>query len=58
MNYRQNNKINQITTDTLVIGVDIAKYMHVARAIDDRGIELTKKIASKNTLEGFLAFEK
>ena len=58
MNYRQNNKINQITTDTLVIGVDIAKYTHVARAVDERGIELSKKIAFKNTLEGFLAFEK
>lgn len=43
MNYRQNSKINQITTTTAIIGVDIAKFEHVARAVDDRGRELSKK---------------
>ncbi|MGM0873856.1 MAG: hypothetical protein ACQEWV_03485 [Bacillota bacterium] len=32
MNYNQNNKIAQITSQTLIIGVDIAKHKHVARA--------------------------
>lgn len=37
MNYNQNEKIAQITSQTLIIGVDIAKYKHVARAQDFRG---------------------
>ncbi|MGP4062498.1 hypothetical protein [Halobacillus sp. H74] len=32
MNYNQNEKIAQITSQTLVRGVDIAKFKHVARA--------------------------
>lgn len=39
MNYNQNEKIAQITSQTLIIGVDIAKFKHVARAQDYRGIE-------------------
>ncbi|MCP1308712.1 IS110 family transposase [Paenibacillus tyrfis] len=42
MNYNQNNKIAQITPQKLVIGVDIAKYKHVARAQDFRGLEFGK----------------
>lgn len=38
MNYNQNEKIAQITAQTLIIGVDIAKFKHVARAQDYRGI--------------------
>lgn len=57
MNYRQNERINQITQETLIIGVDIAKFYHVARALDDRGIDLSKKITFRNSLEGFLKFE-
>jgi len=38
MNYSQNKKILQLTDKTLIIGVDIAKYKHVARAQDFRGI--------------------
>ena len=40
MNYNQNHKIAQITPKTLVIGIDIAKHHHVARAQDYRGMEL------------------
>ncbi|MEH7110114.1 IS110 family transposase, partial [Bacillus sp. JJ1764] len=39
MNYNQNEKIAQITSQTLIIGVDIAKFKHVARAQDYRGME-------------------
>ena len=39
MNYNQNDKIAQITSHTLIVGVDIAKFKHVARAQDFRGIE-------------------
>ena len=38
MNYNQNHKIAQITSKTLVIGIDIAEHHHVARAQDYRGI--------------------
>lgn len=32
MNFNQNHKITQITSETLIVGVDIAKHNHVARA--------------------------
>jgi transposase len=37
MNCTQNEKLNQVTPHTLIVGVDIAKFKHVARAQDDRG---------------------
>ena len=56
MKYNQNFKIMQITDDTLVIGVDIAKKTHFARAFDWRGIELDKTISFKATDVGFKEF--
>ncbi|SDI70979.1 IS110 family transposase, partial [Natribacillus halophilus] len=56
MNYTQNEKLAQITPETLIIGVDIAKNKHVARAIDDRGFEFGKRINFTNDLEGFETF--
>jgi len=38
MDFTQNERLNQINEQTLIIGIDIAKHKHVARAIDDRGI--------------------
>ncbi len=38
MKNTQNEKILQIKNDTLVVGVDIAKRFHFARAFDYRGI--------------------
>ncbi|SNT55324.1 hypothetical protein SAMN05444672_1497 [Bacillus sp. OK838] len=33
MNYNQNHKISQITSETLIVGVEhFAKHKHVARA--------------------------
>lgn len=40
MNYKQNEKIAQVTEKTLVIGVDIAKETHYARAFNYRGQEI------------------
>lgn len=52
MNYNQNDKIAQITSQTLIIGVDIAKFKLVARAQDYRGMEFGSpcflKIRSKD----------
>jgi transposase len=58
MNYNQNKKIAQITSQTLIIGVDIAKFKHVARAQDFRGMEFGSPCYFENTKEGFLHFIK
>ena len=46
MNYTQNEKIEQVTDSTMVVGVDIGSQIHYARAFDNRGRELTKRIFS------------
>jgi transposase len=53
MNYTQNQKISQITPSTLVIGIDVAKEKHVARAQDDRGLEFGKRLIFQNRIDGF-----
>jgi transposase len=40
MDFKQNQKINQVTEQTLVIGIDIAKRTHFAYFLDDVGIPL------------------
>ncbi len=58
MNYTQNEKIEQVSDATLVIGVDIGSQLHYARAFDNRGKELTKKVFSfGNDIEGFNSFD-
>lgn len=57
MNYKQKERLNQLTRETLIIGVDIAKEFHVARAQDIRGIEFGKSIKFNNSLSGYLEFE-
>ncbi|MGO4699558.1 IS110 family transposase [Paenibacillus sp. 2TAB26] len=52
----QNERINQITSSTLIVGVDIAKFKHVARAQDYHGVELGKSITFENNREGFELF--
>ncbi|WP_281975600.1 IS110 family transposase [Halobacillus litoralis] len=56
MNHNRNNKINQTTEDSLVIGIDIAKKTHYACALDDRGRELQRPLGFKQSLEGFEYF--
>ena len=56
-NYTQNEKIEQVTDSTIVVGVDIGSQIHYARAFDNRGRELTKRVFSfHNDLEGFNSF--
>lgn len=55
MNYTQRQRIQQITEKTLIIGTDIAKFKHVARAEDFRGIELGKHLIFENNHMGFVA---
>ncbi len=49
---KQNQRITRISDKTLVVGADIAKETHVARAIDYRGIELGKDCVFSNTRTG------
>ncbi|EGD50782.1 transposase [Thermoanaerobacter ethanolicus JW 200] len=52
MKYTQNEKILQVTEDTLIAGVDIAKESHYARAFDYRGVEYGKYLRFENNREG------
>lgn len=57
MNLTQNDRLNQVTADTLVVGVDIGSQDHYARAFDWRGFEFTKRAFKfSNTGVGFLSF--
>ena len=50
---RQKQKVIAITTDTLVVGVDIAKNYQWARFVDFRGIEHDRVLKFKNSRGGF-----
>lgn len=56
MNYKQNEKLNQLNEKTLVVGIDVSKKFHVARAQDYRGIEFGKSIKFNNDRDGFNEF--
>lgn len=57
MNYTQNKKIEQVTADTLIIGIDIVSDFNYASAFDRRGVEVAKRVFKfKNTLSGFNSF--
>lgn len=56
MNYNQNKRIMQINEQTLIVGVDIAKEKHVARAQDFRGIEYGRTLSFSNSNRGFIEF--
>lgn len=58
MNYTQNQKIEQITEKTLIVGVDIGSRIHYARAFDWRGRELSKVLKFANCRDGFDRFHK
>jgi transposase len=57
MKRTQNEKILQIKNETLVVGIDIGKETHYARAFDYRGIELAKLLQFANTARGYAAFD-
>ena len=58
MNYKQNEKIEQVTDITLVVGVDIGSETHFARAFDNRGREVTKRVFKfSSNLNGFISFQ-
>jgi len=53
MKRTQNEKILQIKNETLVVGIDIGKETHYARAFDYRGIELAKLLRFSNSAQGY-----
>ncbi len=58
MNFTQNEKISQVTDETLVVGIDISSEMHYARAFDWRGLELSKIFKFESTSYGFKDLKK
>ncbi|MBD8071642.1 IS110 family transposase [Bacillus sp. PS06] len=56
MDFKQNQKINQVTEKTLVVGIDIAKRTHYACFVDDRGRVLQKSFAVSQSNSGFNYF--
>lgn len=59
MNTKQNERISQVSSDTLVIGVDIGEEKHYARAFDYRGLEFSRRALSfSNSDAGFNIFYK
>jgi transposase len=57
MKSTQNEKISQIKFETLVVGIDIGKETHYARAFDYRGIELARLLKFSNTDQGYQRFD-
>ena len=54
MNYKQNEKINQVKESTLVVGIDIGSTTQYARAFDWRGIELGKPMIRRRCFLTFI----
>ena len=46
-------RIEAITTQTLIVGIDAAKDVHCARITDYRGLNLCKPVKVNNTTDGF-----
>ncbi len=54
----QNAKIEAVTENILVVGIDVGSEFHYARAFDWRGIEYSKKhFKFSNTEPGFTEFK-
>ncbi|OIK17174.1 IS110 family transposase [Bacillus sp. MUM 116] len=53
MQNKQNQLIEKISVKHLVVGVDIAQQLHVARAVNFRGIVVGDPLTFKNNEEGF-----
>ncbi len=53
MQDKQNQLIERISTQHLVVGVDIAQEFHVARAVNFRGIIVGDPLSFENNEEGF-----
>ena len=48
MNLTQNDRLNQVTANTLIVGVDVGSKTHFCRAFDWRGFELSSQMLCKS----------
>jgi transposase len=48
-----NQRLEEITAGTLIVGVDVAKSLQWARFVDYRGVEIGKALSFKNNRQGF-----
>jgi transposase len=53
MKNRTNQRLEEITAGTLIVGVDVAKENQWARFVDYRGVEIGKAMLFKNNRQGF-----
>ena len=53
MKNRTNQKLEEITAETLIVGVDVAKSLQWARFVDYRGVEVSKTVSFQNNRQGF-----
>lgn len=53
MQNKQNQLIERITEHHLVVGIDIAQQVHVARAVNYRGIVIGDPLSFENNEAGF-----
>ncbi|MGG0413397.1 IS110 family transposase, partial [Peribacillus simplex] len=58
MQDKQNQLIERISDKHLVVGVDIAQQLHVARAVNFRGIVVGDPLTFENNEEGFASLLK
>jgi transposase len=55
---KQNQLFENVTINNLVIGVNIAQEIHVARAVNLRGITLGNPLEFSNDEVGFRSFDR
>jgi len=53
MKNRTNQRLEEITVGTLIVGVDVAKTVQWARFVDYRGVEVGKAVSFRNDRQGF-----
>jgi len=53
MKNRINERLEEITVTTLIVGIDIAKTVHWSRFVDYRGVEIGKAVSFRSGREGF-----
>lgn len=58
MQDKQNQLIERISDKHLVVGVDIAQQLHVARAVNFRGIVVGDPLTFENNEDGFASLLK
>jgi transposase len=57
MNDIRKKRLSQLDKKSFIVGIDISKGFHVARAFDYRGIEIGKMLKFNNDIFGYKLFE-